>query len=84
MDTIERVARAICKLSTDEYISNDPDYVIPAAARVDKKPIVTWRLFEDQARAAIEALRDFDTSDFTFTEAEAIRRFIESALGEKS
>ncbi len=34
------------------------------------------------ARAALEELRNFDTSDFTFSEAEAIKRFIDAALGE--
>jgi hypothetical protein len=37
--------------------------------------------YDERARAAIEAMRDFDEADFTFTEAEAIRRFIDAALG---
>lgn len=57
-EMIERVARAICRLGHDEYLSKDPDYIIPAAARTDGKPIATWRLFEGQARAAIEAMRE--------------------------
>lgn len=58
MDKVEQVARAICKLNFDEYVSNDPDFIIQGRARTDRKPIATWRLFENQARAAIEAMRE--------------------------
>jgi hypothetical protein len=34
----------------------------------------------EEAIAAIKAMGDFDTSDFTFTEAEAIRRLFDEAL----
>jgi hypothetical protein len=55
-DLVEQVARAICRKNTDEYISNDPDFIIVGRARADGKPIVTWKLFEPQARAAIEVV----------------------------
>lgn len=60
-DMIERVARAICAktniatVGETEVIYDNPDYVIPARARVDGIPIPRWRLYLDQARAAIEA-----------------------------
>lgn len=39
-------------------------------------------LEERLARAAIGAMRNFDTSDFTFSEAEAIRRMLDESLSD--
>lgn len=41
---------------------------------------VGWKDFESEARAAIKAMRDFNTEDFTLTEAAGIRRLIDEAL----
>ncbi len=65
-EMIERVARAICRatvigagLDADNMFGNifdNPDYVIPAKSRADRIPIARWKLYVEQARAAIEAI----------------------------
>ncbi len=63
-EMVERVARAICA-STDitmaggiETVMDNPDFIIPANSRADRKPLARWRLYVPQARAAIEAMRE--------------------------
>jgi hypothetical protein len=60
---VERVARAICSKTniamegvTEIHLDN-PDYVIPAHKRTDGVAIPRWKLYVEQARAAIEAIR---------------------------
>jgi hypothetical protein len=63
-EMVERVARAICSATniamdgeTDVAMDN-PDFVIPAHRRLDRKSIARWELYVRQARVAIEAMRE--------------------------
>lgn len=67
-EMIERVARAIYESKLLQPARADDSW--------DGNPSVTKAFCRDAARAVMEELRNFDESDFTFTEAEAIRRFL--------
>jgi hypothetical protein len=73
-ELIDSVAAAIA-----EVLTRDRPH--PASGRPYCLLIVEDEDAKEMARAAIKALRNFDTSDFTFTEAEAIRRLIYEASG---
>ena len=43
-----------------------------------------WQCFVSDARTAIDAMRDFNTEDFTLTEAAGVRRLFDEALNASS
>ena len=63
-EIVERVARAICAKTdiamagVDEVNLDDPDFIIPAHKRFDKIEMPRWKLYVDQARAAIAVCRE--------------------------
>jgi hypothetical protein len=63
-EMVERVARAICAKTNiamegvTEVVLDNPDYVIPGNRRFDKTDTPRWKLYVDQSRAAIEAMRE--------------------------
>lgn len=70
---VDQVAAAIA-----EVLTRDRPH--PASGRGYCLLIVEDEDAKEMARQAIKAMRNFDTEDFTLTEASGIRRLIDAAL----
>lgn len=74
-EMVNCVARAIAEVLTRPrpHPASGRDYCLLIVEDDDAR---------EMARAAIKALRDFDTEDFTLAEAAGIRRLIDDALSD--
>lgn len=72
-ETVDKMAAAIAEVLT----RSRPH---PASGRSYCLLIVEDEDAKEMARAALKALRDFNTEDFTLSEASGIRQLIDEAL----